>query len=157
MAHHGGRLFHNPPVPAPLTVVTRMTRRYATILLAGLLCAGCADDPAPGSPDAGAPAAADAGASCEPDRLENVIENRPIQEGDYCDDIQLCARDAAAAGAVMALEPGFECGAEQAGCAAGEVHCSWNTPDTIDAADYAALCDISTADVAPTLRCWVYL
>ncbi len=134
-----------------------MTRHCATILLAGLLCGACTHDPAPGTPDAGAPGAADASASCEPDRLENVIANRPIREGDYCDDIQLCARDADAAATVMTLEPGFQCGTDQAGCAAGEIHCSWYNPDTIDAGEYAALCDISTADVAPTLRCWVYL
>lgn len=134
-----------------------MTRLCATILLAGLLGGACGNDPVPGSPDASPSGSADAGGSCEPDRLQNVIENRPISEGDYCDDIQLCARDAAAAATVMSLEPGFDCGAEQAGCAAGEIHCSWYTPDTIDADEYAALCAISTADVAPTLSCWVYL
>lgn len=120
-------------------------------------------DAAPGDAEvlADAAPAADAGPyACEPDRLWNVIANRPIVVGDFCDDIQLCAQNADVAAAIMAIEPGFVCPDPpgQAGCAAGERACQWFDPDVLDADDYAGLCAISALDSAPDqLNCLVYL
>jgi hypothetical protein len=160
---------------ARLIYVIAVTAVTAVIAIAGLAaCGDSSDDSADAAsdPSADAAAGADAAASsdatpgidadpsaCEPDTLWNVIEDRPLAAGDYCDDLQLCAADADAAAAIMAIEPGFDCDSpNRGGCAAGEVYCAWYDPDILDAGDYAGLCAITALPDAPErISCWVYL
>ncbi len=100
--------------------------------------------------------------ACLPNNLWNVVADRAIVVGDYCDDIQLCAVNTAAAATIMAIEPGFTCGDPPApgpaGCATGERYCVWFDPDVVDADDYASLCEITVLENAPEqLRCLLYL
>lgn len=99
------------------------------------------------------------GGSCDPDRTWNWVANRPIQPGDFCDDVQLCAADAEAAALITAAMPELECGepAGQGGCTAGQLFCQWSSPDIIDDDEWAGLCAITVMDEPPTIRCLVYL
>lgn len=126
-----------------------------------LLACSCSADPGPGEPGGDRPDATAIGdaageVSCDPARMENVIAEREILEGDFCDVIELCAGDADQAAAIAAIEPGFSC-LEPRGCEPGEIACQWNTPDVLDAGEYARLCAISSLEDAPLLRCWVFL
>jgi hypothetical protein len=109
--------------------------------------------------DAAALLDADPNLACDPSRTHNWVAQRPIEPGDFCDDIQLCAASAAVAAAVIAAVPGFECvpAGGEGGCEAGQRFCRWNDPDEIDAAEWASLCEITVLDVPPMLECFVYL
>lgn len=113
-----------------------------------------------GGGDPGGDAAPDADPSdlvCDADRMENVVAGREIRLGDFCDVIELCASDAAQAAAITGLIGDFVCGQEGVCPGAGEVPCQWHTPDDIDLFELERLCEISTFDDAPLMRCRVFL
>lgn len=134
-----------------------MLPRTALLALALAGCATDADDPGGPPSDAAADDADLGDATCRADRMENVIEDREILEGDFCDVIDLCARDAAQAAAITGVIGDFVCGVEGSCPNPGEVPCQWHTPDVLDAAEYQRLCAISSFDDAPLMRCWVFL
>jgi hypothetical protein len=126
------------------------------LILAGL-AAACG---ASGSGETGGPI--DAGAAidappavCHTERMINVIADREILEGDFCDDISLCAADRATADAVTAIIDGFACDPHPV--CPDALRCQWSDPDVLDADEYRGLCAISSLESEPQLRCMIYL
>lgn len=128
----------------------------ASPLLAALLLLGCGDA-SPDRDDAGSSIDAGTPASCNTDLMRHVIDDREIREGDYCDDIQLCAASSLVAEAIMSIAPGFDCEPGPGNCEPNEIPCVWNTPDNVDADEYEQLCAISVLEDAPITRCFIYL
>jgi hypothetical protein len=147
--------------------MTRLSIELVALVAVAALACDRTDAEPPGRPDAaGSPADAGADAagyvdadpaSCDPSQTSNPVADRPIRPGDYCDDVSLCAADATAAAAIMAVAPGLSCGGSGGGCAAGEVYCIWYDADEIDADDWAAICAITVMDDPPLVSCWLYL
>lgn len=89
--------------------------------------------------------------------MRNVVDDRELREGDYCDDIQLCAASSSVVEAIGSIAPEFECESGPGNCEPDETACVWTTPDSIERGEYQQLCAISVLEDAPTTRCFVYL
>lgn len=75
----------------------------------------------------------DVAAVCDTSVIRMVPPGSTFRVGSYCDELRLCAADAAVAAAVMRVAPAFECAPETGGgvpCAAGEVRCTWRSGGT---------------------------
>ena len=128
----------------------------ALLLLAAPLLPSCGDD-SPGRADAGPGGDAATTPTCNTDLMLNVVSDREIREGDYCDDIQSCAASSSVVDTIRSIAPGFDCRAGSGSCEPTETLCVWNTPDDVDRDEYQQLCAISAIEDAPITRCFVYL
>jgi len=82
-----------------------------------------------------------------------------LSEGTLCDDVFVCAADAAQAAAVQAASPRFRCDVAPEGPCAG-VTCAFRDPggpSTLDPAEIAEICKITVLVPRPDLVCFVYL
>lgn len=77
--------------------------------------------------------------------------------GSFCDELYLCAPDAAAAAEVAWVTPAFVCAPESAvgalACGAGQWRCAWRSSTgggmMVNADAYAAVCRALTLPTAP--------
>lgn len=98
------------------------------------------------------------GGQCDPSAVSFPMGGT-LEEGTLCDDVFVCAGDAAGAARVMAASSRFACSATPEGPCSGHT-CAYRDPggpSRLDAGEIAEICAITILEPTPEIECRVYL
>jgi hypothetical protein len=144
---------------AALTV--RGASAWLAIALLGCGGGAAGPDAADASSDVvSAETRSDAPASCDPAAI-SFPQGGTLAPGTLCDELYVCATDAADAARIQAAAPHFSCAAGSepgSGCAA--YTCAYRNPggpSTLDEAEIAEICALTVLVPPPPLRCAVFV
>lgn len=97
--------------------------------------------------------------SCNPDAVRfEYLAMGPLQEGTFCDELIVCARDAAEEARIEAASSLFECSGEPHALCSSARTCAYEAggPHDIDLAELAEICAVTLLVPTPDVVCVVY-